>query len=59
MTATLLLLLTIAGGTTTPLTLTSVSTNQESELNPTPLPEDPAIQPMADDEKELGIVKTN
>ena len=57
-TATLLLLLIVTGGSSAQLLFPSIPVGQE-EPELTPLPEEPGIQPQADeDDKEIDITKT-
>ena len=51
------LLLTVTASTSTLLPLPSIPVGLE-EAEPTPLPEEPDIQPLADDDDEIGIQPT-
>lgn len=56
-TAAFLLCLTLASGTLKPLPVPSVTIETEEDAEPTPVPEEPGIKPLADDNEEIETLK--
>lgn len=57
-TAAFLFCLTAASGTISSISLPSITIEAEENAEPTPLPEEPEIKPMSDDEMDENNTKT-
>ena len=57
-TAAFLFCLTVASGTLHPLPTPSVTIETEEDVKPTPLPQEPGIEPLSDGDEVSGSSKT-